>query len=114
MVILVLRLAVLSITNRQFCSVELAGPVEILFADGWRPKVGCIVRTTPPLGARGSGQWVFEVPPHDASWKLTCVLKKHTFIDKLASRLGGYPLLRWTARLAGRAQTTFSSDWIAE
>jgi hypothetical protein len=106
------RLAVLSITNRAFGSVEFEGPIEIVYADGWQPRHPCIVHSSLAINARASARWVFEVPPHQANWKVACVLQQHTSMEILARYLSPYRWLRWTAKLDRPRTITFSSDWI--
>jgi len=110
------RLAILSITNERGITVEFTGPVRVVFKDGWQPKWGsnCVVCSALTIGPKGSGKWVFEVPPHEARWRVTSGLQKHTFMERLALRLSAYSRLGWIARFARPGATTFSSDWVNE
>ena len=108
------RLAVLSVTNPAFGSVEFEGPIEILYADGWHPRYSCIVHSTLGIEARASARWVFEVPPHNANWKVACVVQQHTVMEILARRLSPYRRLGWTVRFDKPRKITFFSDWITE
>jgi hypothetical protein len=110
------RLGVLSITNLGSCSVEFGGRAEVHFADGWHPRWGdlVVIRSGLTISGKKSGKWVFEVPPHEAKWKVTCVLQKHTFMEAVASRFSSYRVLSWTQRLGRPRTTTFASDWVSE